>query len=318
MKTVLKSRWRGELEEFLKFRRTNFTSEWPEAKLRRFDQFAAEHPDLQLPEAIAAWLERDPKRHPTTIGYDLTAIRQFCRYRRRFYPNGFVPESIEPVPSSRFQFQPQILSQPQVTMLVRNIEKLAGPPLRRARMRALLLVLYCTGLRIGEALRLRLSDVDLRQRCFRIGPSKGRVRLVPFGHDLAAELQHYLNCRRRAGFRLTFQTPLFEREDGRADNIGNARRRFYTLFRCCGLRPKHGRGKGGLRVHDLRHVFAVHRLERWYRTGRDPGPLLPWLSAYMGHVDVLGTQRYLRATPKILTAASRKFRRSLDFDPAMP
>jgi hypothetical protein len=67
MKMVLKSRWRGELEEFFKFRRTNFTSEWPEAKLRRFDQFAAEHPDLQLPEAIAAWLERDPKRHPTTI-----------------------------------------------------------------------------------------------------------------------------------------------------------------------------------------------------------------------------------------------------------
>jgi integrase/recombinase XerD len=318
MKQVLKSRWRGELEEFLKFRRTNFTTDWPAAKLRRFDQFAAEHPDLQLPEAIAAWLKRDPTRHPSTVGYDLVAIRQFCRYRRRFDPNGFVPESLAPVPSSRSHFHPQILSQPQVKMLLRNIGKLAGPPLRRSRMRALLLVLYCTGLRIGEALQLRLSDVDLQQRCFRIGPSKGRVRLVPFGHDLAAELEHYLNCRRRAAFRLTPQTTLFEREDGRADNIGNARKRFYTLFRRCGLRPKRGSGKGRLRVHDLRHVFAVHRLERWYRAGRDPGPLLPWLSAYMGHVDVLGTQRYLRATPQILAAASRKFRRSLGFDPAMP
>ena len=253
MKPVLKSRWRGELEEFLKFRRTNFTTDWPAAKLRRSDQFAAEHADLQLPEAIAAWLKRNPTRHPSTVAYDLVAIRQFCRYRRRFDPTGFVPESLAPVPSIRSHFHPQILSRSQVKMLLQNVGELAGPPLRRSRMRALLLVLYCTGLRIGEALRLRLIDFDLRQRCFRIGPSKGRVRLVPFGQDLAAELEHYLNCRRRAGFRLAPQTTLFEREDGRADNIGNARKRFYTLFRRCGLRPKRGSGKGTLRVHDLRH-----------------------------------------------------------------
>lgn len=318
MKPSLKSRWRSELKEFLKFRQTNFTSSWPEGKVRLFDRFAADHPDLSLPEVIAAWLKRDPKRHPLTIGSDLIAIRQFCLYRRRFDPNGFVPERMEPVSAVRSHFQAQILSRSQIKLLLQNIEKLDGTPLRQARMRALFLVLYCTGLRIGEALRLRLVDVDLRQACFRIGPSKGRVRLVPFGRDLALELKHWLNHRRRAGFRLTPQTPLFEREDGRGDNVWNACMRLNTLFRRCGLKPKPGTGRGGLRVHDLRHAFCVHRLECWYRAGRDPGPLMPWLSAYLGHVNLLGTQRYLQATAQTLSAASRRFRRSLGFNPATP
>jgi integrase/recombinase XerD len=312
------SRWHRELGEFLAFRRTYFTSEWPAQPLRRFDAYAASHPRWTLPEAIAQWLQCDPHRHPITRSNDLTAIRQFCLYRRRFDPDGFVPERIEPVSAVRRHFQACILRLEQVQLLLRNIRTLQGPPLRRARLRALFLVLYCTGLRLGEALRLRLVDVDLKRAYFRIGPSKGRVRLVPFGRDLATELAHWLNARRHAGFSLTPQTPLFEREDGRADNLWNAGMRFNTLFRRCGLKPKRGSGRGGLRVHDLRHTFAVHRLQRWYRAGLDPGPLLPWLSAYMGHVHLLGTQRYLRATPDTLAAASRRVRRSLGFNPATP
>ena len=318
MNASFKSCWRKELNEFLNFRQTNFTSAWPERKLRLFDEYAVAHPGLPLSQTIKAWLSRDSKRNPLTIGTDLIAIRQFCLYRRRFDPNGFVPEAIPPAPSVRSHFQACILSRSQIKFLLHSIDHLRGPALRLARMRALFLVLYCTGLRIGEALRLRLVDVDFHHACFHVGPSKGRIRWVPFGRDLARELKHWLNCRRRAGFNLTPQTFLFEREDGRRDNTWNAAMRFNTLFRHCGLKPKRGTGRGGLRVHDLRHIFAVHRLECWYRAGREPGPLLPWLSAYLGHVNLLGTQRYLQATRQTLAAASRRFRRSLGFDPAMP
>lgn len=318
MKIGFRSRWRRELKEFLDFRQTNYTLSRAAVRIRRFDEFAADRPDLSFPDAIAAWLKRDPSRHPLTIGYDLTAIRQFCLYRRRFDPKGFVPDWVGPGPSARSRFRACVPSPQQVKLLLKNIKQLRGPSLRRARLRALLLVLYCTGLRIGEALRLRLVDIELRQGCFRVGPSKGRIRLVPFGHDLSLELQRWLKGRRRAGFVLTPQTPLFEREDGRIDNVWNATMRLNTLFRLCGLKPKAGTGRGGLRVHDLRHAFAVHRLERWYRAGQDPTLLLPWLSAYLGHRNLLGTQRYLQGTPRTLGVASRRFRRSLGFDPAKP
>lgn len=318
MKRPFHSRWSGQIGEFIAFRRAYLTSSWPAPQLRRFDSFAASQPHLSLRDAIAAWINAGPDRHPLTRSNDLTAIRQFCLYRRRFDPEGFVPEQMLPVTAVRRHFQACILTPEQIKFLLRSIADLQGPPLRLARMRTLFLVLYCTGLRLGEALRLRVADLDLRQACFRIGPSKGRVRLVPFGRDLADELSKWLDARRKAGFTITPQTPVFEREDGRPDNLWNAGMRFNTLFRHCGLKPERGSGRVGLRVHDLRHTFAVHRLQRWYRAGQDPNPLLPWLSAYLGHVNLLGTQRYLRATPEILEAASKRMRRSIGFNPGEP
>lgn len=316
MKNSFHSRWSAELQKFIEFRRTYFTSEWPESPLRRFDTWAVAHPRLTLPEAIGQWLKRTPQAHPITRRNELIAIRQFCLYRRRFDAEGFVPDYI--APRIRTRFQAYILSPQQIRVLLRTINNLRGPPLRLARLRTLFLVLYCTGLRLGEALRLRLVDVDLKRGYFQVGPSKGRTRWVPFGRDLAIELTTWLRKRRLAGFVLTPRTLLFERENGQPDNLWNAGMRFNTLFRRCGLKPPRGSGRVGLRVHDLRHNYALHRLQNWYRAGLDPGPLLPWLSAYMGHTDLLGTQHYLTATPQRLSTASRRFQRSVGFDPATP
>jgi integrase len=319
MTRPFRSRWGPELREFVAFRQASVVSSRVQS-LRLFDAFAAAHPGRSLAQAITGWLDRNPRLKPTTRSTDLFVIRQFCLYRRRFDPDGYVPEPIGPALSGRAHFRPCLLSRRQIKQVLRCIagNGLRGSRLHHARVRLLFLVLYCTGLRVGEAVKLRLADVDLRRAYFRIGPSKGRIRLVPFGRDLAAEIGHWLNCRRRAGYRLTPQTPVFEREDGRAESRPNACMRLNTVFRRCGFKPKRGTGRGGLRVHDLRHIFAVHRLERWYRAGLDPGPRLPWLSAYLGHVNLLGTQRYLHATAQTLGVASRRFRRSLGFDPARP
>ena len=80
-----------------------------------------------------------------------------------------------------------------------------------------------------------------------------------------------------------------------------------TLYRRAGLKPP--RGRVGPRPYDLRHTFAVHRLTRWYREGADLHGRLPWLSAYLGHVDLLGTETYLTATPELLALAGNRFRR---------
>ena len=61
--------------------------------------------------------------------------------------------------------------------------------------------------------------------------------------------------------------------------------------------------------HDLRHAFAVHRLSQWYKQGADLHTRLPWLSAYMGHVDIVGTETYLNATPELLGLAANRLRR---------
>jgi integrase len=76
-----------------------------------------------------------------------------------------------------------------------------------------------------------------------------------------------------------------------------------------GLKPL--KGREGARPYDFRHAFAVQRLERWYRAGADLHAQLPWLSAYMGHDNILGTEKYLHATPWLLETAARRLRRRL-------
>ena len=61
------------------------------------------------------------------------------------------------------------------------------------------------------------------------------------------------------------------------------------------------------RLHDLRHSFAVHRLTSWYRQGADVQTLLPYLSTYLGHVNLAATQVYLTMTPELLQEAARRF-----------
>jgi integrase len=73
--------------------------------------------------------------------------------------------------------------------------ELKRPPFRAALYRALIQILYCTGIRFGEALRLRMRDVDTRSAVLFIDTFKGRARWVPFHQSLSRELDQYLAAR---------------------------------------------------------------------------------------------------------------------------
>ena len=283
--------------------------DWAERRLRCFFRVvardAAAHggDETSLPRAVDRWLSASG-RPGTDIRVDAILARQFCLFRHRRDGGGYVPEPGLARPTHRFR--PYILSSDEIRSLLRETQTLRGPnaPLRRATFKTLLLVLYCTGLRPGEPLRLKLEDVDLRQRLFAVCESKGKTRLVPFHADLARQIRRYLEIRLTVEPRSP-QSPLFLRPDGAAYKMWQVSYEFRHLCRRLGLKPNAGRV--GPRLYDLRHVFAVHRLTQWYREGVDLQGRLPWLSAYMGHDDLLGTQVYLTATPELLRLASRRF-----------
>jgi integrase len=150
-------------------------------------------------------------------------------------------------------------------------------------------------------------DLDQDQRVLHIRESKGRSRDVPFQADLAHELAHYLREReellRARG--LQNEPALFVGLNGRGIAVHGTSCAIRLLLRRLGMKSKAGRC--GPRPYDLRHAFAVHRVTAWYRDGVDLHARLPWLSAYMGHVNVLGTEVYLHATPELLEFASDRF-----------
>lgn len=68
---------------------------------------------------------------------------------------------------------------------------------------------------------------------------------------------------------------------------------------------------GGPHPHSLRHGFAVANLRRWAASGADLAAVMPYLACYMGHVDLRGTQYYLRLTadayPDVVAKAQIRF-----------
>ena len=279
-------------------------------EIERFLLFVGQHWDEQEPiplaEAIHRWCGRLPNRKAVTLANEFGVIRQLCLYRRRRDPTSYVPEhSWAPVKASRFS--PYIFSSDEIRRLLAAASAHEGRFIWASMLRRLVLILYCTGLRLGEAVRLQMADVNLERGTLTICNSKRRTRIVPIRDDLVAELRCYLDDRRELLIAQRRGDPqaLFVRRNGSPLTTPAASEALRRMLRRLGIKPAQGRL--GARPYELRHAFAVHRLTRWAAEGVDIHARLPLLSAYLGHQNILGTEVYLKATPQLLALASTRF-----------
>lgn len=309
MEVIFKSRFAEDLASFVSFKRAlGYAYRRPELTLLSFDRYVEERDEdrsspLPIEELLTGFLGRFGSRKAMTVAADLTAVRQFLLHRRRSDPTAFVPDHKWHGLHATSTFVPHVLAEGQVCELLRATESLGDSPFLGAAVRTLVIVLYCTGLRFGEGVRLRLVDIDMVRRTLNIAETKGRSRIVPFQDDLRAELEAYILLRRPVA--AAEHNALFVRPDGSPFTVKWASSIVRTLLRQVGLKP--GAGREGPRPYDLRHSFAVGRLTRWYREGVDLQKHLPLLSAYMGHIDLMGTEVYLSATPELLETAACRF-----------
>lgn len=173
--------------------------------------------------------------------------------------------------------------------------------------RTLLLLLYGAGLRIGEALRLTLHDVDLNEEVIAIHDTKFfKSRVVPIGPRLQQKLVEHIGRRCLLPLPAGDKSPLFTTRGVRAWNYVQVITWFQHVRRVAGIVCPAGELRPP-RLHDVRHTAAVHRVVAWYRTGQDVQLLLPQLATFLGHVDIRSTQRYLHMTPDLLQAANQRF-----------
>jgi integrase/recombinase XerD len=236
----------------------------------------------------------------------ISVLRQFCLYLAYFDPRtcivhrSFLPRRTRPAP--------YIYTRAEVRQIMVAARRM-GPrgSLRPAVVATLVGLLYATGLRIGEAVRLTLADVDLQRRMLSIRETKfKKSRYVLLSSTTVKHLQAYLHQRRRAGMSTSADAPFFVNRRGKRFGQTTFTTVFLEVVRQLGIRgPK---GQAGPRVHDFRHSFAVNRLLAWYRAGANLSAKLPLLSTYLGHTTVSCTEVYLHATAELLESAGRRFR----------
>ena len=207
---------------------------------------------------------------------------------------------ISPLPITLPKLPPQqtpyVYSTEELRRLLEATEILRTGHSRRvpAMYRTLLLLLYGTGMRIGEALRLTLQDVDLAERIITVRCTKFfKTRLVPIGPKLAEELAVHIERRSLMPMPLGKSAPLFASRGVRGWSYPRVIAMFQHVRRAAGIDCPVGEPRPP-RLHDLRHTAAVHRVVAWYRAGHDVQRLLPQLATYLGHLDIRSTQRYLQ------------------------
>ncbi|MFH1799842.1 MAG: tyrosine-type recombinase/integrase [Candidatus Omnitrophota bacterium] len=235
----------------------------------------------------------------------ISILRQFCRYLNQFDSRTYlinrvgVPRRIRPAP--------YIFTSAEIGRVIQTIKHhKAKSPLRLLMLSTLIGLLYSTGLRVGEALRLTLADVDLRRRLLIIRQTKfKKSRYVPISPSTARALTLFLEKRRAYGCSTSLAAPLFQSPTGIAYGHPGMCEYFLMILRKIGIRGP--TGEKGPRIHDLRHSFAVERLAKWYRQGVSLPEKLPLLTTYLGHTTPFGTQVYLHATAELLKETSRRF-----------
>ena len=250
-------------------------------------------------EVVLAFLQ---PRHRVTSTWHMKhrAVRRFYQYA---ITRGLVARSPVPtaVPRVTETFVPHIYSDEELRRLLAGVQahqtRDARCTIAAPTFRAFLLLLYSTGLRLGEALGLRREDVDLRAGMILIRDGKfHKSRHLPIGPRLTHALAEYIDT--APAWRGPAPTAFF------VNRCGGRMPHQTVWWNFASLRARVG-VQG--RVHDLRHTFAVHRLLAWYREGADVQRCLPYLSTYLGHARIACTQRYLTMPPELLEQASRRF-----------
>jgi integrase len=303
---------RQALYEYLQLRRSlGFKMNDAGLQLPRFVHFMEQRQAEHITARLALeWARQSTTVQPAEWARRLGFVRGFARYRSATDAATEIPAA-GLLPHRSTRARPYLYSEREIEQLLAAALRLptAWPrtPLRPHLYHCLFGLLSVTGLRIGEALHLRVTDFDLDQALLTIrGAKLGRERLVPLHASTCAVLAAYL-VQREQVFGDRASTYLFVSNRGHQLDGGDVHRTFYALSRQVGLRGQND--SFGPRLHDLRHRFAVNTLLRWYASGEDAARRLSVLSTYLGHVHVADTYWYLSAWPELMSQAMARLER---------
>lgn len=291
------------LEGYLKMRRGfGYKLVSQEARLRTFVRFMAEREATVITAKLAIEWAGGGCGVPTWSSR-LSTVRAFARHvanndlRTEIPPKNIFPPQRRP--------KPYILADEEIEDLVAAAREWPSQyGFQRWSLHCVFGLLAVTGLRSSEAINLRRDDVDLCNGLLHIRDSKfGKSRLVPLDPTTVVALSTYIE--RRDARAVTRSSPFFLVGDrGARLRHDSIHRVFMTWAQQAGLRQRSKRG--GPRLHDLRHSFAVRTLVRWYRASEDVDRLMPILSTYLGHTHTRDTYWYLSAIPELMGHAAAR------------
>jgi integrase len=236
-------------------------------------------------------------------GMRLGAVRTFATYLDAIGVDVQVPPP-GILPAGQCRATPFIYSQTDLDTLQDACGQAFTHELVADTMRIVIGLLAATGIRIGEALRLTVTDIDTAAGALVIRANKnGPDRLIPIHSSTSDRLMVYRDLPARMATRPAPDGPLLVTCRGTGYLRSTIEAYFVRVVRAAGLEP---RGSARPRLHDLRHTFATMHMAAAYRTGVDPQRTLTLLATWLGHTSAAHTYWYLSAAPQLMTLAAAR------------
>ena len=297
------------IRQYIEYKRSlGFKMEDVDERLRRFDTLTIERKENKMgisKELFDAWSLPFPEESACNRYSRMSILRGFSAYLQLIGYDSYIPK----MPKYASTFTPHIYTKQEVESIFRECDKLF---VRRKYMYSqvsvmptLIRTLYATGIRLGEAIRLKHKDVDLDIGYLVLHECKnGRDRIVPFSLSLREVLRDYVVYKQS---QMTSTEPddyFFTSPDGRPCYAGTIYEIFRTVLFRAGI--SHGGRSKGPRLHDLRHTFCVNALVKMSEAGQDLYYSMPVIMTYMGHQSIEATNRYVRLTAEMYPAMLKK------------
>lgn len=240
-------------------------------------------------EDIRAYIVSLKEASPRTQARRLSALRQFFRFLASEKMRLDDPTRNIDAPKMGRSL-PKYLSEEEVLALLKAVGKLGS--YEGARLKAMLELLYASGLRVTELVSLPMGAVLFDRGLVQVRGKGGKERMVPLGDPAVAALKKWMDFRKAAhkeDAARTKQTFLFPSAQSKTGYI--TRQRFFQLLKQLGIEA--GIAPERLSPHVLRHAFATHLIEH--------GADLRSVQTMLGHADIATTQIYTHVATDRLT-----------------
>ena len=291
-------------------RRLGFELKSPGTELARFARFADArgHQGPLTLELQLDWArEHVARTSSVTAARRLEIIRPFAAYHRQFEPATEVPPPFILGRGHR-RLAPHIYTDQEIRDLLELCGRMTPQgSLRPLTYKTLFGLIAATGLRVSEALKLRLADLNLPGATLTVRETKfHKSRCLPVHGSVVQALSDYLRARQRfAGS--GGDAPVFVSATGSALSSSTVHGVFDRLRKQLGWRARGGHARP--RIHDLRHTMVTRRVERWRAEGVPIEHAMFWLCTYLGHAKISDTYWYVSGTPELMTLVGAQFER---------
>ena len=260
-------------------------------------------------EIIESWVRQ------VSIGITTNTAAQYVHYIRHFllYLAGCgykcaVPRNIR----SKDTYVPYLYSDDELARIFQAADSMcAGVPPKNKwahlEMPMLLRLLYCCGMRVGEALNITVADMDFdRQTILLRVTKKCRQRIVPLNSELTEQLHRYCIAMEILSDTSAFIFPGADMHSPLTAN--SARNYFKAILEKAGIsREGYSGMERGPCLHCLRHTFAVKSFAKNEEQGTLAKNAVPFLSTYLGHESLQGTEKYLKYNGDFFCSTVLKF-----------